>query len=427
MSNKDTLIFTLVAVLFFIVTFVGHWFYREYAFVESVNDWIPRLQYYTNGIWARFNHAVHWFGWEILWAIVVAFYAKFNRASSAFLLTSTSKFIALIAGIKMFWNDPAPYMDKDFIEAKACDQNTFQTPSLEVALAAFVYSMIFYLAYDWIDVVRPRVKRNDRYTIQGANNPTDYEDEAREYFLHESTDYQKAKESDFTFWFVLTFILFGVFLIAFSSMYLGLNTLDQVVYAMFIGYGAFCVIYFFVKDWATQKYILISEKMIPLSQIVITSIQQLVFTVLLIVLLRVYYSFQVDGFTVNPKWKSEHLDDCGVLPFPSFFDKEMGHIYNFLYLDLGIIFGLFIDSILIGGTRVDYNQLRESEERNALVGFLFRYIITVAWVLLTIWGLGYLLQMLVHHWLFVLGKYRISHCGFNYFKIQIFESSNDSI
>ena len=404
MSNKDTLLFIIVAVLFFLVTFVGHYFYREYAYIKSADDWIPKLQYYSNTIWAGFNHFVHWFGWEILWVIVAGFYAKFNRGSSAFLLTSTCKFIVFISALKMFWNDPAPFMDKESIDAKECNQNTFQTPTLEVALAAFAFSMMFYLAYDWIDIVRPRVKRNDRNTIQGASNPTDYEDEANDYFLHESSDYQQIKENDFSYWAILAAIFNIVFLIAFSSMYLGLNTLDQVLYAMLIGYGVFCVVYFFVKDWAIQRYILISEKMIPSSQIIMTSIQQIALIVILLVLTRVYYSFQIDGFTVNPKWKSEFLDDCGFLAFPSFFDKEMSMVYNFLYLDLGVVIGLVFDSLILGGTRTDYNQLRASEERNSLVGFIFRFVITIGWVLLCVFGLGALLNMLVHHWLFVLGK-----------------------
>lgn len=404
MSNLETIIFTIVAVLFFLVVFLGHWLLRGQFYQTSANDLIPRLQYYTNSIWSGYNHFVFWFGWELLWVIAAGFYAKFNRASSAFLLTSSCKFIVFISLLKMFWNDPAPYMDKDLIRAGKCNQDTFQTPSLEVSIAAFAYSMMFYLAYDWIDIVRPRVKRNDRNTIQGANDPTVYEDEANEFFLHESSDYQRTKANDFSFWAILALILFGVFMIAYAAMYFGINTLDQVFYGMFLAYGIFCVVYFFVKDWAIHRYILISEKMIPVSKIVITSVQQIILIVLLIIVARIYYAFQTSGFTVNPHWKSEHADKCKILSFPGFFDKEMGRIYNFLFLDLGIIIGLVFDSLILGGTRVDYNQLRESEDRNSLVGFIFRFIMTVGWVLACIIGMDYLLDMLVHHWLFITGK-----------------------
>ncbi|CAI2366914.1 unnamed protein product [Moneuplotes crassus] len=411
MSNLNTITFIVVAIIFFLVVILGHYFFRGDFYQYSANELIPRLQYYTNGIWSGFNHFIYAFGWELLWIIVAGFYAKFNRVSSAFLLTSTCKFIAFVSLLKMFWNDPAPYMDKDFIRAGKCNQDTFQTPTLEVALPSFAYCMMFYLAYDWIDIRRPRVKRNDRNTIQGGNDPTDYEDEAHEYFLHESSAYQQMKENDFSYWLILALIIFGVFMIAFSSMYLGINTIDQVFYAMFLGHGIFCVSYFFIKDWAIERYVLISELMIPVSQIVITVLQQIVLIIILIVVIRVYYGFQVSGFTVNPHWKSEHVDKCKLLPFPGFFDKEMGRVYNFLFLDLGVIVGIAFDSLLLGGTRVDYNQLRESEDRNSLVGFIFRYLITIVWIALSIFGLDYLLDMLVHHWLFIIAiPYFV--CGF---------------
>lgn len=81
----------------------------------------------------------------------------------------------------------------------------------------------------------------------------------------------------------------------------------------------------------------------------------------------------------------------------------MGHVYNFFYLDLGVMIGIAFDSLLLGGTRIDYNQLRKSEHRNGLIGFAIRLVITVGWALLNLWGFVALLQMIVHKWLFLLG------------------------
>ena len=311
----------------------------------------------------------------------------------------------------MLWNDPAPYMVKEEIKARECDQNTFQTPSLEVAIAAFAYSLIFYLAYDWIDISRPRVRREGAQKIHGENNQQLYEDDDQEYFLHEGSGYQQSKGNEVSFWIWLTLVIFGVFLVAFAAMTLGINSLDQVFYAACIGYGMFCVVYFFLKDWSVSKFVLISEKMIPSSQIIVTFIQQALVTVLLIIGGRVLYYFQIQDFTVNPRWKSEHFDECGILAFPSFFDKEMWFIYNFLYLDLGILVGIVFDSLILGGTRTDYNQLRKSEDRSPIVGFVFMFLITLAWILLTLWGFVALLEMLIHHWLFVMAiPYFV--CGF---------------
>ena len=410
MSNTDTIIFTLVAIIFFLATFISHYYYREYVWTKSVDSWVPWLQSFSNTFWKRFVRFLHFFGWEILWGIVILFYCKFNRASSAFLIISSCKLIAFISALKMLWNDPAPYMAKENINALECDQNTFQTPSLEVALSAFAYSMIFYLAYDWIDVIRPKIKAKGTVFHDGKEEQA-YEDDDQEYFLHEGSSYQQTKANDFSFWIWLTLVIFTTFLVSYAAMYLGINSFDQVFYALCIGYGMFCVTYFFAKDWAVHKHIIVAERMIPSSQITFFFIQNAVLIILLIIGGRVLYYFQTQDFTVNPKWKSEHFDECGVLPFPSFFDKEMWRIYTFLYLDFGITVGVVFDSLFLGGTRIDYNQLRKSEDRSPLVGAIFMFFITLVWILLTLWGLVALLEMIIHRWLFVLAiPYFI--CGF---------------
>lgn len=412
--HKDTLIFALVAILFFVLTFVSHYYYREYSWVISVETWVPWLQSFNNKFWKRFVQAIHFFGWELLWAVIVLFYCKFNRASSAFLIILTCDVVAIVAALKMLWNDPATYMDRHYIKAWACDQNTFQTPSLEVTVSAFAYSMMFYLAYDWIDILRPRIRKQIK--ANAGNNEAVYEDDEDEYFLNDKSGYQKSKANDVSFWIWLTVVFFLVFMIGYASMYLGINSFDQVFYALCIGYGLFCVIYFFLKDYTVEKYIIISEKMTPVSQTVTSYIIHLVLAGLFLLAIRVLYYFQIQDFTVNPKWKSEHFDQCGTLPFPSFFDKEMLFAYNFLYLNIGVITGLVVDSILLGGTRVDYNQLRAKEHRSSILGFLLRLLITVGWVLLNVWGFTYLLSMVVHHYLFVLAiPYFV--CGLGLFSI----------
>lgn len=154
--------------------------------------------------------------------------------------------------------------------------------------------------------------------------------------------------------------------------------------------------------------------MIPALQSIIQLVLQILWIGLMFLLIRIFYSVQIADFTVNPRWKSEHFDECGVLPFPSFFDKELLYTYNFLYLNIGCMAGMVFDALILGGTRIDYNQLRTSEGRNPIVGFILRVLITVGWVLLNVWGFVALLKMIIHHWLFLLAiPYFV--CGFGLF------------
>jgi membrane-associated phospholipid phosphatase len=411
--NKDTIIFAVVALLFFVVAILSHYFSREYSWWMSVESWVPWLQSWDNGLWKRFLQLIHLLGWELLWGLVILFYCKFNRASSAFLIILTCDVVAIVVALKMLWNDPATYMDKEYIKAWACDQNTFQTPSLEVTMAAFTYSMMFYLAYDWIDVIRPRIKKQVRESVL-PNDEIVYEDDEDDYFLSAKSRYQSAKANDLSFWIWLSVIFFLVIMIGLASMYLGVNSFDQVFFGMFLGYGLFCVFYFVLKDLMIEKYIIISEKMAPSSQTITGYVVHLVVVLIALLAIRVLYYFQVMDFTVNPKWKSEHHDLCGPLPFPSFFDKEMLFAYNFLYLNLGVMTGLVLDSLLLGGTRIDYNQIRKGENRNEYLGLFLRLVITIVWVLLTVWLLDYLISLLFNKWMFVLAiPYFV--CGFGLF------------
>jgi hypothetical protein len=397
MSKTDTIIFTIVAIIFFVVTFVTEYFYREYAWLRSVESWVPWLQSFNWAPYKRFVRCLYWFGWEILWAFVLLFYCKFNRASSAFLITKASEMVAIITVMKMYWNDPAPYMDRETIDAFECNQDTFQNPSLEVTISAFTYSLMFYLAFDWIDILRPRQQVPEKRDQLNRDGDKVFEDEEDEYFLSPSTSYQKTKENAFMFWAILAILIYVVFLIAYAGMYIGSQSFDQVLFGMTLGYGFFCVVFYYLKDWACEKYIMVSEKIYTTTQSSIFLLINMVFLGLLLLAIRLVYHFQTKDFTVNPKWKSEYKDECGVLTFPSFFDKEMSYAYNFLALSFGVTLGIAVDSILLGGTRVDYNQLRKSEGRNPLLGFIFRVVITVGWGMLNLWGFVSLLQLLVHH------------------------------
>lgn len=260
---------------------------------------------------------------------------------------------------------------------------------------------MFYLAFDWIDVLRPRVKLAQGAGRELENQPV-FEDQEPEWFLSDGSRYQQTKARDFTFWLILSLKIFLVFLIGYAAMYNGINSLDQVIFAMCIGYALFCIFYYYFKDGYCVDLTKISEKMGPFSSTLSVVLVMTVFYSLLILGAKLMYNWQVDGFTVNPRWKSEHLDVCGKLPYPSFFEKELLFIYRFIYLNLGIYFGMTFDALALGGTRIDYNQMRESEGRSPLVGFLVRFIVTIGWILLNLWGLQYVLNLVIHEWLFVL-------------------------
>jgi len=411
------IIFTVVAILFLIATFLTHYFYEEYLWFKSVETWVPWFQSFSWWPWKRFVRILYWFGWELLWLGVIAFYSKFNRASSYYLISTMCVIVWMVAVFKMYWNDPAPYMDRKYIDAFECDQNTFMTPSLEVTISAFAYSMMFYLAFDWIEIRRPKVKLNRPNPAGGARDTQNlFEEQEPEFFLHDATTYMKDKNNDFKFWVYLSLVFYLVFLIAYAGMYIGAQTLDQVLFAMCLGYGFFCILYYFHKDSACERIVKVSEKMLPNSKTLGYFLIHLIFMGVLLIIARVFYHFQIKDFTVNPGWKSEHYDQCGLLTFPSFFDKEMLYAYNFAYLFFGIALGLTFDSIVLGGTRVDYNQVRESEDRKPFIAFIIRFLVTIVWVLLCLWGGIALLKLLVHRWLFILAiPYFV--CGFGLFSI----------
>lgn len=399
-STSQAIIFTIVAIIFFVVTFVSHYFYEEYTWFKSVNSWIPWLQGFSWWPWKGFMIFISWWGWELMWLSIVVFYSKFNRVSSAFLITKTCEIIAFFNVLRMYFNDPAPYMHKSFIKAGQCDQNTFQSPSLEVGISAFAYSMIFYLAYDWIDIPMPKVPA-ERAPANRGDNVQVFENDDRDFFLNDETTYQKTKANDFSYWMYLALLIFLVFMIAFSDMYLGINSFEQVFLAMNLGYGLFCVMYYYFKDGATDRAIKVSERIVSTQKVILYFVLNLVFIVIGLIVAKVIYHYLVKDFYVNPKWQAQHFKNCGELPAISFFDKELTFVYQFLFLSLGVQLGITIDSILLGGTKVDYNQLRKSEDRNPLVGFIVRLIITVAWVLLCLWGVPILLKMLTSSLLFI--------------------------
>lgn len=79
----------------------------------------------------------------------------------------------------------------------------------------------------------------------------------------------------------------------------------------------------------------------------------------------------------------------------------MLYIYRFLYLDLGLVIGIALDSLLLGGTRIDYNHPRKSDNSIPVVGFLIRFVLSLGWILLCCLLGSYYIEMLVHQKLFL--------------------------
>jgi hypothetical protein len=393
--------FVITAVVFLAVTFVSQYFYEEYLWFKSVDSWIPGLQGVTWWPWKSFVMFISWFGWEILWLFVIAFIAKFNRVTCIYLCQNMTFMMYFATIFKIWWNDPAPYMHRGYINAYECDQNTFQNPSLEVTMSAFGYSMMFYLAYDWIEAERKRTRVSGDAN-RGTENQPLFEDQDNEWYLSDNQQYAKTRSNDMSFWFVLTLVIYTVFMVGYAGMYNGINSFDQVLFGMCIGYAFFCIFYYAVKDIWVRDLTLTSERREHVPTIASWYVSHVVVIAIMIGLARLFYYYQTQDYTINPRWKANHKDDCGLLPFPSFFDKEMLNIYRFLYLNLGLVLGYGFDSLVLGGTRVDFNQQRKSEGGNPTVGFLIRFFLILGWVLLNVWGFQSLMGLVVHKWLFVL-------------------------
>jgi len=91
--------------------------------------------------------------------------------------------------------------------------------------------MIFYLAYDWIDINRPRVKLNQGAGRDRENQPI-FEDQEPEWFLSDGSSYQKSKANNLGFFLWLALVFYIVFLVGYAAMYLGINSFDQVLLAL---------------------------------------------------------------------------------------------------------------------------------------------------------------------------------------------------
>lgn len=142
--------------------------------------------------------------------------------------------------------------------------------------------------------------------------------------------------------------------------------------------------------------------MVPASQIIGMNIVHLIVCLLMAGGTRLVYYYQIQGFSVNATWKEQHRDDCGKLPFPSFFDKELLISYRFIFFNYGIALGYVLDSVLFNGTRIDYNQVRTSEGQSPIISFFIRFIITMIWVVLNLWLFQGLINLVVHKWFFLL-------------------------
>lgn len=136
----------------------------------------------------------------------------------------------------------------------------------------------------------------------------------------------------------------------------------------------------------------------PYSKVLGMHVAHLVVCVLMAVGAKILYSYQIKSFTVNPTWKAQHRDDCGKLPYPSFFDKELLIAYRFTLLNYGIALGYVLDSVILGGTRIDYNQVRASEGQSPAVSFIIRFCITLFWIILNIGPVQMLINLIVHSW-----------------------------
>lgn len=399
MNYNNGWAFFAATILFLVVCFVSQYFYEEYLWFKSVESWIPGMQSNTWWPWKRFVQFLTWWGWELLWTTLLAFSAAYNRVSALYAFQNFTFFIWILVLFRMYYSDPAPYMDREYIDTYECDQNTFQNPSLEVALACYGYSMLFYLAYDWRDIERPRTRLTQ--ASGDREGQALFEDQEPEWFLSDNSPWAKRRADDISFWIWLTLVIYLNFLIAYAAMYSGRNSFDQVLFGMMIGYGFMCIFYYVLKDEWTRDLTKTSEHRETRWRIASWYVQHTIVIIVCIGSAKLLYHYQKKDYTINPRWKSNHRDDCGLLPYPSFFDKEMLMVYRFMYLNLGVVLGYGFDSLVLGGTRIDFNQLRSSEGKNPVLGFIIRFVLMGGWILLNVWGFQSLMNMVVHKWLFL--------------------------
>lgn len=125
-----------------------------------------------------------------------------------------------------------------------------------------------------------------------------------------------------------------------------------------LGFGVTVLWFFLTKNFGLNLIRTISEKSLPATNLLVLLLIFLLLPLAQILLGNLFYSYS-KSHTQEAKlasWKLEYEKECGPISEPYFQNLHyLIIVHNVFYL-LGIILGLFTDSLLLGGTPIVYNQ-----------------------------------------------------------------------
>jgi len=174
-----------------------------------------------------------------------------------------------------------------------------------------------------------------------------------------------------------------------EEMAIGSNSLDQVILGSSIGI-AICFTWFMLRDEASVLFIKLSEHVEFWQE----KLRVIIFTIVCLIIFFVTAFFAhywvIHMFNkaedVPPDWVLEYENQCGRVKHPAFYYLHLQRIYNYLFFFVGVVLGVTIDSLLLGGTIVNYNIHNEMDMSIKGLRGLGRWLIAI--------GIWYLCQFL---------------------------------
>jgi membrane-associated phospholipid phosphatase len=144
MDFEKTIYVSFVALLYFLVCFLAHHYYRQPFWDWSINSLIPYLQTWPNWIHETFQ-TVYWFIDEGIFIWMMAFFAFFNRAATLFQFLSMSLLGGVNELLKVWYRDGRPFylIPGQKILGYDCEDKDFGRPSGHVLSSATIFVLIY--------------------------------------------------------------------------------------------------------------------------------------------------------------------------------------------------------------------------------------------------------------------------------------------
>lgn len=310
----------------------------------------------------------------------MAFFAFFNRAASLYQFLSMSLLGGVNELLKVWFRDGRPFYLVESIEAYDCEDKDFGRPSGHVLSSATIFILIYLQYFDPHDI-----RGSSEILRRRADGTYDNSDMLdRPHFTH-----RRNRTLQLVFAIALAVVVVLGWL---AEIMGGSNSLDQVLLGSSLGLGI-CLSWYLLRDELSIFFIRISEQVEFWSEKIWVIVYFLVGIAITLILMLWAHYWVIAEFNkakdVPPEWVLIYEQKCGKVKHPTFYYLHLKNTYAYMLLFLGCILGVTFDSLVLGGTMINYNKTNEITEEQfnfPIKGFL-RWGITVLQCILikTVW------------------------------------------